>query len=459
MTVKAGTPAALELPAGRLSPRDFALLALLAIAFFLPGINRLSPTDRDESRYAVATSQMLQSGNFVDVRFQDQPRYLQPAGIYWLQSLSVSALSSEPERQIWAYRVPSFLGGVIAVLFTAAIGAFLFGRKAGLGAGALMAMCFVLNFETRIAKIDATMLGVVTAAQYALMRVYFAETGGATRKWAAMFWALIGAGLMLKGPIPFIVNGLTIGALTLWDRDPRWLKRLHAGWGVLLSVMIAAPWLIAIGIESKGEFFRIAIGKSLLGKVAVSQQGHVGPPGYHLALFTFTFWPGSLLAGLAVPRIWRNRLRPQVKFLLCWILPAWVVFELVSTKLPHYLLPVFPAIACLAAAMTLDPQFRQGSPRRWWAILVAVIWAPVAIGVALAPSLLPYLAENRIDGLAVAVSGLSLIVLAVACWLLWRGRPVPAMAALGAAAFVLYITAYTWVLPNLNSVWLSPRIA
>jgi 4-amino-4-deoxy-L-arabinose transferase-like glycosyltransferase len=101
---------------------SYFLLLLLSLALFVPGQASLPPLDRDESRYTQATAQMFETGNFVDIRFQDQPRYLQPAGIYWLQAASVSLLSAPEDRDVWAYRVPSLIGATLAVLLTAWIG-------------------------------------------------------------------------------------------------------------------------------------------------------------------------------------------------------------------------------------------------------------------------------------------------------------------------------------------------
>src|SRR5204862_7265796 len=95
----------------------YLLLLLLSLALFVPGQASLPPLDRDESRYTPATAQMFETGNFVDIRFQDQPRHLQPAGIYWLQAASGPPLSAPEDRDVWAYRVPSLIGATFAVLY------------------------------------------------------------------------------------------------------------------------------------------------------------------------------------------------------------------------------------------------------------------------------------------------------------------------------------------------------
>src|SRR5437868_3922511 len=175
---------------------------------------------------------------------------------------------------------------------------------------------------------------------------------------------------MLKGPIILLVVCGTILLLTITERRADWLRRLRPAWGVPLLLLVVLPWFIAIAVTSKGAFFATAIGHSLLGKVATGQQSHGAPPGYYLALFPLTFWPGSLFAALAVPFVWARRREPAVRFCLCWIAPTWVVFELVVTKLPHYVLPTYPAIACLAAAGLLSRS--TSDPRRWAGRL---IWA------------------------------------------------------------------------------------
>src|SRR5580692_4874997 len=88
--------------------------ALLALIAGLPGIFALPPVDRDEARFAEASAQMLESGDFTTIMLQDVPRFKKPVGIYWLQALSVKALSSVERREIWAYRVPSLLGAMLA---------------------------------------------------------------------------------------------------------------------------------------------------------------------------------------------------------------------------------------------------------------------------------------------------------------------------------------------------------
>ncbi|MGE0259254.1 MAG: ArnT family glycosyltransferase [Alphaproteobacteria bacterium] len=442
--------------------RPYLLLVLLSAVLFVPGQATLPPFDRDESRYLQATAQMFETGNFVDIRFQDQPRYLQPAGIYWLQAASVALFGEPGERQAWPHRIPSLLGATAAVLLTAWIGNLLFGAPAGFIAAVLLASSVLLGVEARMAKIDAVLLAATLVAQAALARIYLASASGReiTRRWAALLWLALGAGLMLKGPIILLVVLGTVLLLVIVERRAAWLRQLRPGWGVPLMLAVVLPWLIAIGIASGGEFFAIAIGKSLLGKVATGQQSHGAPPGYYLAAFPLTFWPGSLFAALAVPFAWARRREPAVRFCLCWIAPTWLVFELVATKLPHYVLPTYPAIACLAAAALLAPSAKAAGR---WAVYAMRAWGGLwlLLGGALA-ALLPIAAwvlEARIDAVGILTALAVVPLLGFTLSLLGRGRRLPAVACAAGAALILFASSYAYQLPRLRAIWISPRVA
>src|SRR5256884_7141546 len=102
--------------------RPYALLAALCFALYLPGIAAIPPLDRDEARFAQATRQMLETGDFIRIRFQDEARNKKPVGVYWLQAAAVATFSTPESSSIWPYRLPSALAATAAVLLTFAIG-------------------------------------------------------------------------------------------------------------------------------------------------------------------------------------------------------------------------------------------------------------------------------------------------------------------------------------------------
>ncbi|WP_419730919.1 ArnT family glycosyltransferase [Lichenicola sp.] len=457
-----------------LTSRHYALITAFVLALFLPGRASLPPFDRDEPRYMEASAQMLRTHDFVDVRFQDQPRYLQPAGIYWLEAAAVAATGTLEQRQVWAYRVPTLIAVIISVLLTARMGTVLFGLRAGLTGAALLAVSVLMTAEGRLATIDSCLLAAILALQTALLRAWSDRdadhpTGAGA---AVLYWAALGAGLMLKGPVMLIPALGTPLALAIVERRPGgwspslwrtdWWRRLRPGWGVPLMLAIVLPWCIAIALVSHGAFFGKAVGTNFLGKVASGQQAHGLPPGYHLAVFAVAFWPGSLFAAMAIPFVWWRRRTAPVRFLLCWIVPHWVVFELIATKLPHYVLPTYPAIALLtAAAMTQVGGWRRPAPLWGRALLVlyGLVWLAVGIAITTAGPVLLWILQHELQPAALLVPVLSLPLVLLATWLILRGQVQDAVLSAAGAAVIVYFGLFSVVLPELTTIWLSPRIA
>src|SRR5579859_1392716 len=151
--------AKVDLTTGR---RPYFLLILLCLALYLPGLTGLPPIDRDESRFAQASKQMIESGDYIRIQFQGESRAKKPAGIYWMQ-VAAADLTQHPEA-IWSYRLPSVLGAILAVLMTFAFGQHLVGRIGALLGAGLLAACFLLVSEAHQAKTDAMQLAAIVLA-------------------------------------------------------------------------------------------------------------------------------------------------------------------------------------------------------------------------------------------------------------------------------------------------------
>lgn len=431
-------------------------LVLFFLACVLPGFFTLPVIDRDEARFAQATRQMVESGDFITPRLGAEPRFKKPIGIYWLQSTAVELTGLGAHAPIWAYRIPSLLAACLAILLTHAIGVRLFGARAAFWAGALLAACVVLGGEARLAKTDATLLACAVAGQLALARLYVARGEKVSLGWPLLFWGAMGAAILVKGPIAPMLAAFTAIGVSLWDRDWRWLRVLRPVLGVPLMLVIVLPWLIAIAMHSGTDFFHEAIGKDLLGKVATGQESHGAPPGAHLAAFLVIFWPGAALAVSALPWVWTNRRTPAVRFCLAWIVPFWIVFEITATKLPHYTLPTYPAIALLAGAALASGRLDQPS---WWmrTLVVMAALGGVLAGVGLVGAF--YWFEAAVSVEAVALALLAAAIGAIVVWQALGAGMTSAYRVLLAQAVVLYTLGFGVVAPRLEALWVSPRLA
>lgn len=444
--------------------RWWLTLGLLCLVLWTPGVLSLPPLDRDESRFAQSSRQMLESGNFVDIRFGHVPRYKKPVGIYWLQAATTAIAGLGDRTHIWTYRLPSLLGGLLAVLLCFwCARAFAIPEVAWLGA-ALMATSVLLTAESTIATTDAVQFACLMGAIGVLLRVYLAAREGRpppSTRLILIGWAAFAAGILVKGPVVPAVCALTIAALVLWDgRDWRWLKALKPLYGIGLTVLIVAPWAIAISLASHGQFYQQSLGDDFAAKLAGGQESHGAWPGYYLALVTLTFWPAILFVVPGLGAAIRKSTDPATRFLLAWAGVSWLMFELVPTKLPHYVLPAYPALAMLAAIWMLTP--RGSDERPWQPIIFWLAAVQFAIGVA-AFTVAPIIAPNfygagstwwlmALAGIGAAL-GLSALILYLRRSTLWS----TALATLAVLVFYPAITA--GAAPRLETIWVSPRAA
>lgn len=485
----------------------------------------LPPIDRDEARFAEATRRMLTSPDwhgYVLPMIQDRPRLNKPPLIYWLQAVAVAACggpegsceapgaaaqASSPGNQqplpagrIWAYRIPSVLGALAAVLITWRLGREMFAAPCGWLGGLLLASCLVVTFDARQARTDQVLLACTTLACWALWRLWSAPTAPAVG-WALLLWTALALGMLTKGPITPTLTLLAALALSVASGRWAWLRRLRPGWGLLVFVAIGLPWVFLLAAQVGWKMVAWAFTKEVLLRSVAAQEGHAGPPGYHLLLLPVLLWPGSLAlvpglvravrravrwprrSELRLPpdheargrparrrRHWRARWqqrqpgRPAELFCLAWLLPGWVVFELLATKLPHYTLPLYPPLALLcarglyAARSAWQPLLRRLSVR-------AALWSWLALGelVAVAlPITLALLGRLRLApaGLG-ALLGLLTVGQLLLVWLaleLRRRRFVRAQLVAVGAAGVTYLAVFQCILPNLETLWLSSRL-
>jgi len=369
--------------------RAAVALLLVCLLGFLPGIFQIPPVDRDEAYFAQATKQMIETGDYVDIRYQDDVRYRKPVGIYWLQAAVVNTASAlgvpNARTSIWLYRLPSLIGAIGAVLATYWCALAFVSRRGAVLAALMMMSSSILGVEARLAKTDAVLLFMVVAAMAVLARVYLAPRRGDPQPgWGqlAIFWTALAVGILIKGPMILMVVGLAAATLVVLDRSARWLLALRPLPGLLWLFLLVLPWFIAIYARVGTQFLIGSVGEDMLAKVANPQETHGAPPGLYLILFFVTFFPASILAGLATPAVWAIRREPAARFLLAWLVPSWIVFELVVTKLPHYVMPLYPAIAILIAGAV---ETKVLSHRPWlvrgvmWWFLVPIIVSIVAV--------------------------------------------------------------------------------
>jgi 4-amino-4-deoxy-L-arabinose transferase-like glycosyltransferase len=443
--------------------RAISVLTLVCLVAFLPGFFSIPPVDRDEPNFAQATKQMIETGHYLDIRFQDRGAYSKPIGIYWLQAAVVKSaeLLGVPDARgtIWLYRIPSLIGAVGGVLATYWCALAFVSRRGAMLAALMMAGSTILGVQARLATIDAVLLPMVVVAMGVLARAYLSSRGNETMRpgfgLVAVFWTALAAAVLLKGPVIVTIVGLTALALCIVDRSVHWLLALRPLLGAAFFILLALPWFIAISMRTGDAFFLNSLVHDAFGKIVSSQEAHGAPPGYYLVLFFVTFFPAATLAVLAVPAVWARRREHATRFLLGWLVPAWLLFELSITKLPHYVMPLYPAVAILLAGAI---EANVLSRARWLAD--GLIWwflFPAIVGIAA-------LAYAIVVGGALVLPASLFFVGAVFCglyaWLWYRSDGAErALTRATAASVLLAIGFYGIILPALKPLFPSVTLA
>jgi 4-amino-4-deoxy-L-arabinose transferase-like glycosyltransferase len=454
--------------------RGYVLIALIALMSSLFGAGRMPVIDADEARFAQATRQMIETDDYVHIRIQDEPRNRKPIGVHWLQAASVKLL--EPLRgrlnAIWPYRLVSALGVVLAALATLWGGAALIGQRGALFGAGLFAAGMLVGFEGMTAKTDALLLGFTTLALAALARLYVPTPSPrlegqppplAGRGLALLFWGALACGVMIKGPVTPLVAGLMLATLAIWERRAAWMRPLLWWPGPLLAVLIVAPWSIFISLDSDGRFFFDMIFGDLAPKLVSGHEEHFALPGYHLFLLPFLIFPATYALpaaarlGLEAARAERtDRAYASYRFLIAWAAPTFIFFELAPTKLAHYVMPTYPAIALLCGAGLAAMRGRRWRTAHPAGVVLFAVTGVVIVGLMSASAMfMPGdLAAALRRAVSTALIGVGVVAAAFTALMMLQ-RSAARVAVLIACALALSFSLRERLLPEARALFVS----
>ena len=421
--------------------------------------------DRDEPRYAQTSRQMLASGDWVVPHFLDKIRTAKPVLIYWCQASAMAVIGDNR----FAARLPSSLAMAATVAMLAVAVSRVAGRRRGLWCAFILGSCGMAIVSAKMCLTDGVLLLLITTSQLCLYRLWRRGPDGATVLLLGLSAGLAG---LTKGPVALGINGTTIVVLWLLSRsvsDKKWQSPWRAEHfplvvGIAGAVLIATvfPWLYAIQVRAP-QFLSTAIGHDVIDRIQRGQEGHAQPPGFYSLIVWATFFPWSLLIPAALVWGWKRRHIPATRFALAALIGPWVMFELIATKLPHYVLPTYPALAYLVADLLVlasrgqvkDLATRGFRGVAWvWGIGVSLIGiaAPVALLVSGQTNLWLVFGTSWI--------AVSAVLVGISTAMRFRAnRPLAAARAMGGGTLLVIAIAYVMVLPNIPTFRLTHDIA
>ena len=312
--------------------------------------------DRDEPRFAEASREMRQSGDFLVPRLNGQYRFDKPPLIYWCQVLAYDILGEND----FAARLPTAIFAALTAVVTWMYSSRIFGPRIGLWSGILFATSLQVFIHSRAAVADIALVFFFLTATWADWE-RLRNPDSAFWRWT--FYLSLGLGFLAKGPVA-LLPVFFAPVQSFLNHSPYRFRFRSALQGVLVVLVVIGLWGVPASIATHGEYLKIGIGRHVFLRSLQPMESHgvAGIWGYLLFLpyypvvAFFSFFPWCLFLPGCVKRLWAHR-EPDENYLVGAILIVFLVFTLIQTKLPHYVLPAYPMLAMLTA--------RHAEQSRW----------------------------------------------------------------------------------------------
>lgn len=363
-----------------LSKRGWWLLILAVAIIWFSNLEYRLLVKPDEGRYAEIPREMVASGDWVTPRLNNLKYFEKPPLQYWATAVAYEAFG---EHQ-WTSRLWAALTGFLGLLLTWYTGMRLFGRTAASYATLLLGSSLLFVGMAHINTLDMGVTFFVTLGLFALMLAQRNPYSVPQRRgWMLLAWAAMALAVLSKGLMGIILPGTALFIYIAIQREWALLKRLHLVSGLLLFLAICAPWFYLV-MKANPEFFQRFFIYEHYTRFTTKDLGRYQPWYYFVPILILGAMPWTLLMFDTLLRTWRDSVRsvrdfnPE-RFLLVWIVFVYVFFSVSGSKLPSYLLPMFPPMALL-----MGQRLAIIEPERLFRLLLPIL-ALAGVAVSLAP--------------------------------------------------------------------------
>ncbi len=331
-----------------------SLLIYLGIWFYMIGSRTLVPTD--EGRYAEMAREMVATGDWVTPRLNGIKYFEKPPLQTWMNALTFEAFGlGEWQARLWTGL--SALFGIFLVGYT---GTRIASRRTGISAALVLASSFWWAGLGHVNSLDMGLSGMMTLALCGLLLAQ-RDQASATEQRNGMLLCWLGMALatLSKGPMGIILPGAVLFIYTFAARDWRIWQRLHLIKGLLLYFAVTTPWFVLVS-QANSEFLHFFFIHEHWERFTSKVHHRDGPLYYFIPLLIVGIFPWL---GLLLQSLWQGEKQTAGSFqpgklLLIWALFIFFFFSISSSKLPSYILPIFPALALLIAMHLERPAYR-----------------------------------------------------------------------------------------------------
>jgi len=435
----------------------YLLVAAVFLLTTLPFLGRPPLFDPDEGYYPETAREMIESGNWFDPVFNCEPRWGKPIAFYLADCLSFSLFGISE----WSARLPSLVAGLGLTLLTMGLGKRLYGGRNGLYAGLIAASALQPVVYSRAAVPDMLLSFLVALSLYGFVRGAMGrDEDQPERPWLYLAYAGSALAFLSKGPLGVILPAITVLLYFLLSRKLSGIFRIEPVRGLFLFLLIAAPWFIYMTFLHGSTFLEeIFIQRNLIHYFTEKWQ-HPGPVYYYLPVIFAGAFPWSLALVWGATIALRSTLPDPAKthdmaekkadlLLVAWFFGMLIFFSLSRGKLPNYVLPLYPAVALLAARCLVGVEKCASSLR----LLALLGGTSLTAGVLLAAGSLSLAAKLKVEQSAIfyGLSPLVLIFIAGLAFPLRKGLHIWLCSCL-AGMVLLFALASGSVIPKIDSL-------
>ena len=445
-----------------ISRRGLWLMLLAFVILWFGNLEYRKLIRPDEGRYAEIPREMVVSGDWTTPRLNDLKYFEKPPLQYWATAVAYEVFG---EHQ-WTSRIWAALTGFAGILLAWFTATRLFGREAGIYAALLLGSSLLYAMMAHVNTLDMGVTFFITLGIFSLLLAQKEEQAAHRRNWMLLAWAGLALAVLSKGLMGIILPGAALFLYSVFNRDITIWKRMHWITGLLVFFLIAVPWFVLV-IKANPEFFQRFFIYEHFERFTSKVHGRYQPWYYFVPILLLGMLPWTVLMLDTVVRSWRDGVQkvkafsPE-RFLLVWVVFVYAFFSISDSKLPSYVLPMFPSLALLMGKQLAAMKAR----RLFWMTVPSLLAVAILLGIA------PFVAStadtplqqqmysNYSVWLVVALV-IWLIGMGIAMWLLRRENKMVAVIVLAFSSLVATQTAvsgYNTIAPERSSYILADAI-
>jgi len=330
-----------------LNPVSILILVVVYALLWFGTLNYRHLIPSDEGRYAEIAREMLVTGDWVTPRYNGYKYFEKPPLQIWATATAFNIFGVGD----WQARLWTALTGFLTIVFIGFTGARIYSSRAGWLAAVALASSPMWVIGGHINSLDMGLSAFLVAALCSLLLAQTSSNKTYSRNWMWACWAFMALATLSKGVIGVAIPGMVFAVYSITAWDWKIWKRLHIISGSILFLAITAPWFVLIA-QRNPEFLEFFFIHEHLQRFTQTAHSRTGPIYFFLPLLLLGFLPWIAQVPGAIAQTWRERNR---EFSSGWLLTCWFVvilgfFSISQSKLPGYIIPLFPALALIVGS-------------------------------------------------------------------------------------------------------------